>query len=588
MLIIGIANTTGLLLLRQAKPDSSLLRWSGFFVFAPNEYKRHGFTRDKNRGGQLLPESNYLLLAYLRGIDMDIKSRYLLGLALIAPVAFPTFAQQVGKLTVEQRLELLEKDLRETKQELKYYKSQARNNNIDAPDVLASQTTRPTEVVVSSSTVTGATAAMPLKDFSKYVKDEIGFSYSGYFRSGWATTTKGAPKSWAIGSLGRLGNEYSSWFDLQLSQRVYSEGDKSVYAVVLMDGNVGQQYSAGWFGDNQNNENFLQFSDIYVSAKGFLPFAPEADLWVGKHQLPKYEVQMLDWKTQRTDAAGGIGIENLKAGGGKLDIALLREDVDGYNRDLSQSQKLNVNTIDARYKEIPLWDGAELMLNGRYAMANQTDEQKDNENNNGYYRWKDTWMVGTALKQKFDAGGFNEFSFLVANNSLASSFARYSGSSPYTSFNGRYYGDHTGGTAIRLVSQGEMYLRDDIILANSLVYSSGEDVYSYETGAHSDFESFRAVIRPAYIWSKYNQTGVELAYFNQQNKNQFGDEFTESGYKTTLYHALKVNTSMLTSRPEIRFYATYIHALNNELDNFSFADEKKDQLAIGAQAEVWW
>lgn len=34
-------------------------------------------------------------------------------------------------------------------------------------------------------------------------------------------------------------------------------------------------------------------------------------------------------------------------------------------------------------------------------------------------------MAGTSLTQKFDNGGFNEFSFLLANNSIASSFSRY-------------------------------------------------------------------------------------------------------------------------------------------------------------------
>ena len=58
--------------------------------------------------------------------------------------------------------------------------------------------------------------------------------------------------------------------------------------------------------------------------------------------------------------------------------------------------------------------------------------------------------------------------------------------------------------------------------------------------------------------------------------------------KTTLFHTFKVNTSMLTSRPEIRFYATYIKALENELDGFTFEDNKDDQFAVGAQAEIWW
>ncbi|MDW4710930.1 carbohydrate porin, partial [Escherichia coli] len=79
-----------------------------------------------------------------------------------------------------------------------------------------------------------------------------------------------------------------------------------------------------------------------------------------------------------------------------------------------------------------------------------------------------------------------------------------------------------------------------------------------------------------------------LGYFTQQNKDANSNKFNESGYKTTLFHTFKVNTSMLTSRPEIRFYATYIKALENELDGFTFEDNKDDQFAVGAQAEIWW
>ncbi len=155
---------------------------------------------------------------------------------------------------------------------------------------------------------------------------------------------------------------------------------------------------------------------------------------------------MLDWKTQRTDAAAGVGLENWQVGAGKFDIALIREDVDDYDRSLSNKQQINTNTLDVRYKEIPLWDKASLMVSGRYVAANQSSSEKYKEGNEGYYPWKDTWMAGTSLTQKFANGGFNEFSFLLANNSIASSFSRYAGSSPYTTFNGRYYGDHTNGT----------------------------------------------------------------------------------------------------------------------------------------------
>ena len=485
------------------------------------------------------------------------------AILLMAPLAFS--AQSLAEsLTVEQRLELLEKALRETQSELKKYKDEEKkkytpatvNRSVSANDqgyaanpFPTSRAAKPDAVLVKNeeknASETGSIySSMTLKDFSKFVKDEIGFSYNGYYRSGWGTASHGSPKSWAIGSLGRFGNEYSGWFDLQLKQRVYNENGKRVDAIVMMDGNVGQQYSI--------------------------------------------EIQMLDWKTQRTDAAAGVGLENWKVGPGKIDIALVREDVDDYDRSLQNKQQINTNTIDLRYKDIPLWDKVTLMVSGRYVTANESASEKDNQDNNGYYDWKDTWMFGTSLTQKFDKGGFNEFSFLVANNSIASNFGRYAGASPFTTFNGRYYGYHTGGTAVRLTSQGEAYIGDHFIVANAIVYSFGNDIYSYETGAHSDFESIRAVVRPAYIWDQYNQTGVELGYFTQQNKDANSNKFNESGYKTTLFHTFKVNTSMLTSRPEIRFYATYIKALENELDGFTFEDNKDDQFAVGAQAEIWW
>ncbi|WP_181942681.1 carbohydrate porin, partial [Klebsiella pneumoniae] len=88
----------------------------------------------------------------------------------------------------------------------------------------------------------------------------IGFSYNGYFRSGWGTANHGSPKEYAIGSLGRFGNEYTSWFDLQLKQKVYDLDGKTAHAVVMLDGNVGEQYSNAVF--DKNSESNLQFSDI--------------------------------------------------------------------------------------------------------------------------------------------------------------------------------------------------------------------------------------------------------------------------------------------------------------------------------------
>ncbi|EDP8620854.1 carbohydrate porin [Salmonella enterica] len=536
----------------------------------------------------------------------------LLAISVLAAL-FPTLTL-AANLTVEQRLQLLEAELSANKKELQETQSQLSiyKNKMAAMEVSLQQTERqrdtdkkgipvkdnkrissikikPEQQVVLSNTQGDKTTVqnVTMKDISRFIKDDIGFSYQGYFRSGWGTSNHGSPQTYAAGSLGRFGNEMSGWFDLTLNQRVYNQDGKTANAIVTYDGNVGEQYNDAWFGDS-DNENIMQFSDIFLTTRGFLPFAPEADFWVGKHKLPEYEVQMLDWKQLTTDVAAGIGIQNWVIGKGQLDISLSRDDVDVYSRDFSRTTQMNTNSIDIRYRNIPLWDKSSFSVMGKYAFANKTDEQERNEDNNSFFKLKDTWMATAIVRQELPKDGFNEFTLQVSNNSYASSFAEFTGSSDSISSGRYYYGDHSNGIAWRLISQGELYLADRIIMANAIVGAHGEDIYSYETGAHSDFSSLRTVIRPAWIWNTYNESGVELGWFVQKNTTSNGTDAKESAYKATLYHALKVGPSLLNSRPEIRFYGTYIDILNNELSNFRFNDNSKDQFMIGVQAEVWW
>lgn len=531
-----------------------------------------------------------------------------------------------GELTVEQRLELLEFELSSNKTELKRTQSElsdyknkvaelhqavkqneimdasignvpaammvagnSANKNSEIGNDFGWQQSKATQsvAVIDVDSKKIKTEDMTLKDISKYVKEDIGFIYQGYFRSGWGAANHGVSQTYAAGSLGRFGNEMSGWFDLTLNQRVYNQNGKTANAVVTYDGNVGEQYNDAWFGDS-NNENIMQFSDIYLTTKGFLRFAPEADFWVGKHTLPVYEVQMLDWKTVTTDVAAAVGIENWALGIGQFDASLSRNDVDVYSRDFAHTTQMNTNSIDLRYRNIPLWQNGSLSLMGKYAFANKTDKQKKNEDNGAYFKLKDSWMATGIVRQELARKGFNEFTLQIANNSYASSFSNFSGASNSMAYGRYYYGDHSNGLAWRLISQGEMYLADRVIMANALVWAHGNAVYSYESGVHSDFDSLRAVIRPAWIWDTWNQTGVELGWFAQKNKTAQGQNLKESAYKTTLYHALKVGPSLLGSRPEIRFYGTYINILDNELSRFKFSQDSKDEFMFGVQAEVWW
>ena len=427
-----------------------------------------------------------------------------------------------------------------------------------------------------------------LTEFKDYIKEEIGFSFNGYFRGGWSTSTNGKPKNYAEGALGRFGNEYGGWYDLVFKQKVYDQDGHRVDAIVMIDGNVATDKAAGLF--NTQDDNIMQFSDIYLATKGFVPHFPEATLWVGKHSLPYNEIQMLDWKTQKSPAGGGVGIENLEIGVGKLDLALLRADVNvkvnkkiaGTDEIKVKHEDVDVNEIEVRYRDIPLWKDAFFAVNARYSAPNKSKLQDD-------VTIKNAWVGSVVLRQNNFLGGFNQLTLQTATNSVASHLANINTNNPEFAANANndYIGKHTGGKAYRLVSEGEAYLSDNVIMAHALALTTGKHVYSYDLNLpHTDFTSFKSAVRPAYIWDQYNQSGVEFGYFNQKNKVN-GKTYKEEGYKTTLYHSFKVGESILSSRPDIRFYLSYIESLNNDISKFEF-NGKKRQISFGVQTEVWF
>lgn len=511
-------------------------------------------------------------------------------------------------LSVEQRLNQLEENakstnvkLKETEnqlktalQELSIYKNKenkTRTHFVDTDIPTHAQVARPIDRIQKqvaeekSQPTTLRPADMNIKELSKAIEDEIGFSFHGYFRTGWGTSSNGSPETWAVGSLGRFGNEHGSWYDLMFSQKLYDQDGRTAKAIVLMDGNVGEGYVKEPF--NSDSENMMQFSDIYLTTKGFITAIPDATLWVGRHKLRAQEFKMLDFSYHKGSIASGVGIEDIPLGKGTLAIGLGREDLDNYSKDRTATQSVNTNSLDVRLRKFPLAKNTTWDFYGRYAMANKSDGQSSSQDDGEYYKMKDAWLLTGIINNKLSRDGFTEYSMQAANNSFASSFAKIYDASANYGTSRYYYGEHTNGNAWRIGEQGEFYPTDNVIIAHTLLLSAGHDVYSYDTGSHTDFKSVRAVVRPAYIFNQYNQTGIELGYFNQVNSND-GVKRKESGVKTTLYHALKVGTSAFKSNLEIRFYGSWLKVLDNGIDDFTFTDDKKDQLSIGVQTELSW
>lgn len=487
--------------------------------------------------------------------------------------------QQLSEIIKQLRVEIRQEIHNEVQKEVK---NQVKNEvNHQVADQMTQNITDQVNQQMSTKVQQAVNAQMN-EQVKSEVKNEVtaqvnhkvtdsGFKFSGYFRAGWGTTNDGSPQQYAIGSLGRFGNEHTGWFDLTFSQRVFEEGDKSVDAEVTFDGNVSESQGGGFFDAPSTNGSYLQYSDMYVRATNFIPALPGASVWVGKHKLPDHEIEMLDWKSHRDSAAGGVGIENIQWGPGVLSAAIMRTDVDAEGNDI------NTNYLDLRYGNLSVFGHTKLELNGMFNSANRTNKQK-------HVPFKDAWIVGTVFTTQFDKGGFNEFTVQAAGNALASQIVRISDSNP----DYRYIPEDGTGRVYRIISQGENYFGPSAIMAHTLVAGFGKNIYSPDddrTGADTQF--VRAIIRPAHIWDRFNQSGVELGYFRQSTRADH-ETLRESGYKVTLFHALKVDTSMLRSRPEMRFYITYMHQLDNGISQFRFNDDKDHQLSVGAQAEVWW
>lgn len=419
------------------------------------------------------------------------------------------------------------------------------------------------------------------------------FNFAGYFRGGWETATNGETNAttrlgergnWAQGALGRFGNEYYGWYDFLLSEQFYDKDGITAKALVMMDGSLDMQSNGADI--NSGSGNTFTFSDMYLSTRGLIKFDRNAEFWVGKHGLAAKEVKLFDWKYDSSLSGAGFGINGLTAGPGKLDLALTRYDYTVYSANLSSSDKVNTNTIEFRYNDIPLSDQFTLGFMGKYSMANKSNSVKAAEAAGKIVDMKDAGMIGTIIKQKLSDGSYNEFILQAATNGIASNMARIHGANAFLGQGGVYYTEQSGGSLIRFVSQGENYIGEHFGIAHAFAAATSNDIGDPDAfRAHSDISYVRTAIRPTYIWDNFNQTGVELGYFVQESKAD-GETLKESGYKTTLFHNIKFGKGFNVS-PEIRFYAQYLEALENEIDLVNFDGESK-QIKFGVTVDLWY
>ncbi|WP_243978835.1 maltoporin [Vibrio natriegens] len=412
--------------------------------------------------------------------------------------------------------------------------------------------------------------------------------FHGYMRAGVGVSGDGGQQvTFEKNKIGRLGNEGDIYGEVQLGQEVYNNNGKTFYvdSMVAMTSNG----SNDWESTSANCGTTLNFPNgpdstegatattecvddaqfalrqFNVQAKGLLNFAPEATLWAGKRFYQRHDVHISDFYYWNISGAGA-GIEGIEAGPGKLSFAWVRNDRSDITDEGNDGDAANVNTLDLRYAGLSLWSNASLEMGLDYAIVNETEDASNSTKDA-----KNGVMVTAELTQGLDSG-FNKTVFQYGTEGYSKAFAFYG--------DGSWYGAEAndGADGYRIINWGVIGLGDNWELGHQLVYGVGNDMWD----GQDKWETFSVVARPMFKWDENNKTIFEAGYAIDDN-----DGFESTYGKMTVAQAWSAGSSFW-ARPEIRLYATYLTA-DDDNDTQKFDGGRSDDtFQFGVQAEAWW
>jgi len=206
-----------------------------------------------------------------------------------------------------------------------------------------------------------AAVVVGLLAFAAPALADSNISMMGYFRDGWATSSKGGPAIETPGSNGvfatpgmdyklRLGNEEDNYGEWGLDDTVYKDksGVEAHYGVMFdYDGTVNTSSgTAQTIGIQQN----------YVKIK--IPQLAGATFWGGKQYYERENINMIDhFYLNLSDA--GLGVENINTGFGILSFSVFGVQ---FADPANAGSNMMFLRPDIRLQGIPAWPGGTLLV----------------------------------------------------------------------------------------------------------------------------------------------------------------------------------------------------------------------------------
>ena len=468
------------------------------------------------------------------------------------------------------------------------------------------------KVNLLAAAVLAAAFAMPAQaDYTPNV------NFSGYMRSG---VSSQHVNGYATGLAGRLGAEQDTYGEIGLGTDV-AKIDDTVWSVNTMlavshDGYQGDWVSLGDCG---------ALRQFYASVKGIMDWDKDASVWIGKRFYRREDIHITD-KYYHDVSGNGAGIENVALGSGKLSVAWLRND-DGldYHEDFDKNvykvtgkpSKVALHFFDVEY-DFPVWDGANMEIRNTYMLP-----KKDSDNSWYTAETKGTNNLMIELNQGYSLG-WNK-------TVLQYQYGPQAGMNVF-GFQRWGAGDGQSGLAdsawgINLLNFGETHFTENFGMFHVIGahFAGGRDgLATYENGAltsvkessFKDKKAFQLVVRPYYKLTKMTRLLLEAGFYTESTTHWVKASVNDINYvtentsnvqakKVTLAYALTPDAGNFWSRPELRFYVSYLNGGNDQGtlgqygnanytvssatdDRFGYSHKKTNQFIFGAQAEAWW
>ena len=384
--------------------------------------------------------------------------------------------------------------------------------------------------------------------------------FNGYMRSGVMQGTSTYGHKALVQQLGRLGNEDDTFGEMQITGDV-AKVDDTVWSVSTM-------FALG--GNNENNwESNISNRQFYAQVKGLLD--KESTLWVGKKYIKREDIHIGDFYYY--DVSGhGVGVENFAIGSGKLSTSWSRKDNGSVTALDGSNVNVRLNVFDARY-ELPVWDGASLQVGTTYLRA-----LRDKNGAAGHTTWTDETEIKDAFNFTLELGvGFSA----GWNKTVVQSFSGSSADCAWST-TASVNGDAFTGQGYRLLNFGETHFTDNLGMFHQFnaAYST--------SNAYDSKRTLGLVVRPYYKLTKMTKVLAELGAYVERTKAEDGSHVTEGGQKATLAYAISPDAGNFWSRPEIRFYVSYINVTDKNGEFNKLGKQTGHDTVFGAQVEAWW